>query len=104
MDWLVAENVLLDPKNHAIIHSGQQHTTVLSDKDNGTILQEFKILIPDDRKQTTTITDFLHRIDTGDAAPIVARDYRRSPQEQETIDVEVKTLLSKGVIRHSASS
>ncbi|KAI7848506.1 hypothetical protein BDC45DRAFT_410679, partial [Circinella umbellata] len=43
------------------------------------------------------------RIDTGDAIPVVSRDFRRSPAENKTIAEEVQVLLAKKIIQPSQS-
>jgi hypothetical protein len=44
-----------------------------------------------------------HRIETGDAHPVIARDYCRSPKEQTALLQKVNQMLHDKVIRPSSS-
>ncbi|KAI9329302.1 hypothetical protein BD770DRAFT_334083, partial [Pilaira anomala] len=53
--------------------------------------------------QTLTSAPVVHRIETGDAQPVVSRGRRLSPKENDVVDTEVAKLLKSGVIRPSKS-
>lgn len=65
--------------------------------------EEFPELIPKGELQIITNAPYQHRIETGEASPVVSCDYRRSFVENEAIKTEVKKMLAAGVIVPSTS-
>lgn len=67
------------------------------------ILTSMPSLYDESEVQTLTTAPVVHRIETGDANPVVSRGRRLSPKENDVVDQEVEKLLKKGVIRPSKS-
>lgn len=67
------------------------------------ILIRMPTLYDETEVQTLTTAPVVHRIETGDANPVVSRGRRFSPKENEVIDMEVKKMLAKNIIRPSKS-
>ena len=103
MDWLKTSGCYLDPVDNTLVQKSTQNSARSRQKDHIPILEEFKHLTPQDGKQTAISSEYCHKINTGDADPIIARDYRRSPKENEAIQKEIQEMLTKKVIKPSIS-
>ena len=102
MDWLEKEDILLHPKEKSVIKNKIQENNnmelVVQE-----LLNKFPNVTKDDDEQSLTTAPYEHSIDTGNAAPTVTRDFRRSPAENEAIQKEVEMMLKKKVIVPSNS-
>ncbi|CEP14754.1 hypothetical protein [Parasitella parasitica] len=87
MDWMGDENLVIHTRTKKISKTPTEAINNSSELS--------KIL---------TTAPYRHSIDTGDAKPIVTRDFRRSPAENEAIAKEVETMLKKKVIVPSNSN
>ncbi|KAG0862669.1 hypothetical protein G6F16_012356 [Rhizopus arrhizus] len=126
MDWLLKTRVLVDPwkktlipRTQAIIRSieafniNTQHSSKATEdnvpgvadapKEIQAVLLLYPTLYNDEEVQTITNAPVSHRIDTGDANPIVRKGRRLSPKESSVVENEVQKLLKRGVIRISNS-
>lgn len=103
MDWMNKEDIVLHAKTCSISKAlkHQQNNASLVVKD---LLQHFPKLTEESEHQTKSNLPYKHVIDTGEATPVVTRDYRRSPTENEALAEEVKKMLAKKVIVPSNSN
>ncbi|GAN11746.1 hypothetical protein MAM1_0881c11332 [Mucor ambiguus] len=104
MDWLQKEDIVIQTKNKKIsrgqgVVERNNSTATVVDK----LLEQYPNLTSEDTTQSRTTAPYKHSINTGDAKPVVTRDFRRSPAENAAIAEEVKVMLVKGVIVPSQS-
>ncbi|CEP09843.1 hypothetical protein, partial, partial [Parasitella parasitica] len=102
MDWLEKDDIIIHAKEKKIskaIHTASNSTELAIDG----ILQKYPRLTSEDSEQNLTTAPYTHSIDTGDAKPMVTRDFRRSAAENDAIAKEVESMLKKNVIRPSNS-
>ncbi|GFV41354.1 retrovirus-related Pol polyprotein from transposon 297 [Trichonephila clavipes] len=67
------------------------------------LLRKFSGLFTKTDKSTAAKTNVIHRIFTGDHAPINQRAYRVSPAERRIIHEEVQKMLDEGIVQPSES-
>jgi predicted aspartyl protease len=109
MDWLAENKILVDTMNGRLIWPNiQNEATQLTDVPLPQVVSQLCLEFPNMFHQNgdpvgSFKIDYVHRIDTGEASPIVTRDYRRSPKETKALHEEVDDMMSKGVIRKSKS-
>ncbi|KAG2216615.1 hypothetical protein INT45_000415 [Circinella minor] len=90
MDWLITEDIILRPKTNSI---SKEFTTHINNNANHeqivtTILQQYPSLTSTTPTQALDNSPFQHRINMGDAIPVVSHDFRRSLAENKKIAEE----------------
>lgn len=123
MDWLLSMDVLLDPREKALVArdtinlsysintmitkiatmiTGDEFATI--PKEVVELLVTMSTLYDESEPHTITNAPVKHSIDTGDARPIVRHRRRFSPKEENVINEIIQSLLEKKVLQTSTSS
>jgi hypothetical protein len=103
LDWMEKEHIILDTRNKTFSKFNNNAQKDTSSEVIDQLLEKYSGLVEESKYQTITNLPYQHKINTGNANPVITRDYRRSPAENDALKKEVEKMLEKKVIVASDS-